>query len=48
MKRETGAEYIRSAKIIFRLFTGAYASTNAPGLVNDAELQSGYGREYTV
>ncbi len=44
MKRETTAEYIRSAKILFRLFIGTPALKDTAGLTNDAELESGYGR----
>ncbi len=44
MKRETTAEYIRSAKILFRLFIGTPALKDTAGLINDAELESGYGR----
>ncbi len=44
-KSESAPEYFRSAKILFRLLTGAPAVKDIPGLANDAELESGYGRE---
>ncbi len=43
MKRETTAEYIRSAKILFRLYIGV-ALKDTAGLTKDAEFESGYGR----
>ncbi len=42
MTRETDAESIRSAKILFRLLTGASAFKDAAGLPNASQLESGY------